>query len=333
MSQAPSESFKRARPSLAQSATNMSLWVSLAASVLILGWFYFFVPRYGAGRAMSAVSWIWSAWNDETGYEHGPLAPVVIIGLIIYRLKEIKAAVTQGSHVGLISVLLGSLIYLVAFRTLQPRIVFAALPFLLWGAAHCLWGWRVAKILAFPLFFFFLAIPFPSFQQYTTHLQMLATSMAHHGSSLFGVETYVEGTVILPTKGDWKPLDIAGGCSGIRSLMALLMVSAAWAYIAKIAYWKKIILFLSAVPLAIIGNAMRITSIFVIAEYGNADFAVNTWHDWSGLLLFYPISLVMLLLIHSLFEGRIPWKNLSKKQVTKKIVTSNFNSQRKSSEP
>jgi exosortase len=157
--------------------------------------------------------------------------------------------------------------------------------------------------------------------------------MAHHGSSLFGVETYVEGTVILPTKGDWKPLDIAGGCSGIRSLMALLMVSAAWAYIAKIAYWKKIILFLSAVPLAIIGNAMRITSIFVIAEYGNADFAVNTWHDWSGLLLFYPISLVMLLLIHSLFEGRIPWKNLSKKQVTKKIVTSNFNSQRKSSEP
>ena len=45
----------------------------------------------------------------------------------------------------------------------------------------------------FPLFFFWLAIPLPSFQQATTHLQLLATSMAHHGAALFGVETIVQG--------------------------------------------------------------------------------------------------------------------------------------------
>ncbi|MEI8343024.1 MAG: exosortase/archaeosortase family protein, partial [Verrucomicrobiota bacterium] len=193
--------------------------------------------------------------------------------------------------------------------------------FILWGSAWYLWGWRVAKILTFPLFFFWLAIPLPSFQQATTHLQLLATSLAHHGSGLFGVETYVEGTKVLPLKGNWKPLDIATGCSGIRSLMALLMISATWAYIAKMALWKKALLFLSAFPLAILGNALRVISIFVIAEYGNAKWAAGTWHDWSGLLLFYPFSLLLLLVIHSLFEGGLPWKKSNQRQLRRMIVT------------
>ena len=145
--------------------------------------------------------------------------------------------------------------------------------------------------------------------------------MAHHGSGLFGVETYVEGTKVLPLKGDWKPLDIAAGCSGIRSLMALLMISAAWAYIAKMALWKKVLLFLSAFPLAILGNALRVTSIFVIGEYGNAEWARTTWHDWSGLLLFYPFSLMLLLAIHSLLEGGLPWKKHNQRQLRRVVVT------------
>ena len=90
--------------------------------------------------------------------------------------------------------------------------------------------------------------------------------------------------------------------------MALLMISAAWAYVAKMAMWKKVVLFLSAFPLAILGNSLRVISIFVIAEYGDADWARTTWHDWSGLLLFYPFSLMLLLVIHSLLEGGLPWK-------------------------
>lgn len=173
----------------------------------------------------------------------------------------------------------------------------------------------------FPLFFFWLAVPLPSFQQATTHLQLVATSMAHHGASLCGVETTVQGNMIAPVNGNWEPLEIAAGCSGIRSLMALLMISAAWAYVAKIAMWKKVVLFLSAFPLAILGNSLRVISIFVIAEYGDAKWARTTWHDWSGLLLFYPFSLVLLLVIHSLLEGGIPWKIQNRRTVSRVMVT------------
>jgi exosortase len=179
----------------------------------------------------------------------------------------------------------------------------------------------VARLLLFPLFFLWIAIPLPTFQQATTHLQLLATAMAHYGSGLLGVETYTQGTTILPVKGDWKPLSIAHGCSGIRSLMALLMISAAWAYLARMAMWKRILLFLSAFPLAIAGNALRVISIFVIAEHGNAEWASTTWHDWSGLLLFYPFSLMLLLALHSLLEGGAPWKANQRRQLRRTVVT------------
>lgn len=295
------------------------MWLTVGLCVAVIFWFYGIVPRFGPLRDVSTFGWLRSAWNGETDYEHGVLFPFVIVGLIVYKWRDLKAAATEGNLWGLAVVFIGVVFFAAGYRTLQPRITAGALPFLLWGSALYLWGWRVAKILLFPLFFFWLAVPLPSFQQATTKLQLIATSLAHHGSGLFGVETYVEGTKVLPVKGVWKPLDIATGCSGIRSLMALLMISAAWAYVAKIAMWKKIILFLSAFPLAIIGNALRVTSIFVIAEYGNAEWASGTWHDWSGLLLFYPFSLMLLLGIHTLLEGGLPWRREKKVAVRRTV--------------
>lgn len=300
--------------------TSPGMIVSVILSLAAIIWFFGFEARFGGNRSQSVFSWLESAWNGENDYEHGILFPFVIAGLIIYQFKTLRSVAGKGSYLGLAAVFVGVILYAVSYRTFQPRIAAGALPFILWGSCYFLWGWRVARILAFPFFFFWLAVPLPSFQQATTHLQLLATSMAHHGSGLFGVDTRVVGTTILPVDGDWKPLDIATGCSGIRSLMALLMISATWAYVAKIKMWQKVVLFTSALPLAIIGNALRVTSIFVIAEYGDEKWASGTWHDWSGLLLFYPFSLALLLILHSLFEGGLPWKKNRKRLLRREKV-------------
>jgi exosortase len=302
---------------------NWGLWVSVGVTSLVLIWFFCIETRYGPGHGRSALGWLRSTWTPVTDYEHGKIVPFVIIGLIVYRFRDIRALIQPGSLWGMAWIVLGCLFYLAAYRTLQPRVAVGGLPFILWGSVLYLWGWQVAKILAFPLFFIWIAIPLPSFQQATTHLQLLATYLAHHGSGLFGVETFTKGTMVLPVEGDWKPLSIAHGCSGIRSLMALLMISAAWAFVAKFSLWKKAILFLSAIPLAIIGNSLRIISIFLIAEYGDQKWASTTWHDWSGLLLFYPFSMFLLLMIHSLLEGGLPWKKGKRRQVRRVSVQRN----------
>lgn len=321
MSSPQSETASEGLPFADGETLERSYWGPLVVSVLVLLWFYGFESRYGPGRSQSAFDWIWSAWNPETDYEHGPLFPLIIAGLIFHSFRSLRSVAGKGSFWGLAVVLLGALFFAAGYRTLQPRVTMGALPFLLWGSAWYFWGWRVARMVVFPIFFFWAAIPLPGFQQATVQLQLFATSMAHHGASLFGVETIVRGTEISSAHGKWDPLEIAGGCSGIRSLMALLMISAAWAYVAKMAMWKRVFLFLSAFPLAILGNSLRVTSIFVIGEYGDADWARNTWHDWSGLLLFYPFSLLLLLMIHTLLEGGMPWKKSNRRQVRRVMVT------------
>lgn len=297
------------------------VWVfPLAGVLLVLVWFLAVEERYSGDRGQSVVSWLLSAWNEENDFEHGPLFPLIIGGLIWYRWKDIRASMGEGSAWGLAVVAVGALMYLVGYRTLQPRVAIASLPVLLWGSSLFLWGWQAARWLFLPVFFFWLAIPVPAFQQATNFMQILATKMAHLDSGLFGVETIVEGNEISSVDGKWEPLEIAKGCSGIRSLMALLMISGAWACLAKMALWKRGILFLSAIPLAILGNALRVTSVFVIAEYGDSDWARNTWHDWSGLVLFYPISLACLFGIHSLLEGGMPWKKAKRRAVRRVIV-------------
>jgi exosortase len=147
----------------------------------------------------------------------------------------------------------------------------------------------------------------------------MSTHLAQWGSELCGIETVVRGTQIYSANDAWKPLEINEGCGGIRSLMALLMISSVWAYLAKVSLWKKAVLLLSAFPLAILGNMLRLTSIFVISQYGNAEFAANTWHDWSGLVIFYPISLFLLLMVHSALEQGLPWRRPRKKEVRRVV--------------
>ncbi len=307
------------------SGVKWGLIASAIVTLVVVFWFYCFVDRFGHRNSLSALSWLLGTWQPRTDLEHGKFVPFLAIGLITYRFREIRQSIDQGSWIGVGAVAFGCLCYFAAYRTIQPRIAIVGLPFILCGIAYALYGWRVTKLVAFPLFLILGVIPVPSFQQATTELQLLATQMAYHGSALFGVETYTQGTTILPIKGDWKPLSIAHGCSGIRSLMALFMISAIWAYIAKISLWKKAVLFLSAIPLAILGNALRIISIFVIAEYGDAKWASTTWHDWSGLLLFYPISLFLLLVVHSVLEGGLPWRRTKKKKLIRRSVSGKAN--------
>ncbi|MDB6079046.1 MAG: exosortase [Akkermansiaceae bacterium] len=295
-------------------------WIGPILCGLVILYFYGIVPGFAKNQVFSSLRWMVSTWNKENDYEHGYLVLPIMLGLVVWQWKRLRASVGAGSSWGLPVLFLGVLLYVAGFRCGQARLTIGGLPFVLWGSALFLWGWQTAKLLLFPIFFFWVAVHVPQFSQATNFLQILSTKLAQAGCSLFGVKTQVLGTQIFSASGKFKPLEINEGCGGIRSLMALLMISSVWAYVADISLWKKALLCLAAVPLAIFGNMLRLTSIFVISEYGNADFAAGTWHDWSGLVLFYPISLILLLFVHSVLEGGLPWKKPRKREVSQVVV-------------
>jgi exosortase len=291
---------------------------ALIATALVLAFFFLLLPAYGPGRVNSLFQVLYSSWNSETRYEHGVFFPFIILGLLAYRWKDIRSSYGPGESKGLILLGIGCLLYIVAYRVIQWRVGIGSLPFLISGMIWYLCGRKTFFLTAFPVFYLWLSIPIPDIQQATVPLQNISTALAQKFCQLCGVSTYSAGATIFSTNQNWEPLMIDELCSGIRSLMALLMISSAWAYSARLSLWKRGILLFSALPLSIIGNGLRVASIFVIAEYGNQEFARKTWHDHSGLLVFYPMSLLMMMALHAMLEGWKPWK---KRKVKRTIVT------------
>lgn len=282
-------------------------WAGFIIYLLLVIWIVGLYPGFLSGTH-SAAEWLTTAWNRENDYEHGWMVPLLAGYMLVHACSSLLGTKAAGSLHGLWLAAVGALFCVLAVRTQQGRVAIGALPFLLTGGVWCYWGGRVAARCAFPFFFLWLSIPLPGFQQATVGMQLLATQAAHWGAGLCGVQTIVEGTNITSATGQWDTYSIAGGCSGMRSLMALIMVSIAWGYLAdKLALWKRITLGLSAIPLSIVANAFRVSSIFVCAEYINPAFASKTWHDWSGLLFFFPASLLGLMLLHGLLAGEVPF--------------------------
>ncbi|OYV06364.1 MAG: hypothetical protein CFE26_06665 [Verrucomicrobiales bacterium VVV1] len=301
----------------APSAERQGEWLAVGLTALVLVVFYGVFKHFGPMKGEpAAVTWA-RAWNKESDFEHGWIFPPLVIGLIFWRWKEIAASRSQGEWLGLIVALGGAILYVLSYRTIQWRVAIIGLPFLLTGSAWYLWGRKTALLLAFPFFLTWLAIPVGFLQQGTGGLQLIASKLAHAGSSLCGVTTTLMGNKI--TMADGSGYDVDEGCSGIRSLWALMLIAAAWTYVAKMPLWKKALLFMSSFPIAILGNALRLISVFVMAEYGDTRFARGTWHDWSPLVFFYPFSLFLLLTVHSILEGGLPWKR-SKRHIVRSVV-------------
>ena len=306
-------------PAAHEKFLTVPMLAALVSSGLLLAWPYLAIAEFGPGGNQNGFQWLFSAWNPETDYEHGWLV-IPIIAFMLYHARHcIIRAPKRIDWRGLLLFVPACILLMLSFRVGQPRVAMGALPLIRLGGAWYLAGPQTARICAFPLLFFWLCIPLPSFQQATVELQIIATQFGHLGGSLFGVDTYLQGTNIRSTEGHWDAFNIAGGCSGMRSLMALIMLSAAWAYLSDLKFWKKCVLFLSAIPLAVIGNGVRIASIVVMAEYGDARFAAKTWHDWSGLLFFFPICLLGLACVQSLLAGEMIWNPFRRKKVVVKM--------------
>jgi exosortase len=187
------------------------------------------------------------------------------------------------------------LIYLASVRTLQPRLALGALPLLVVGGAAYAHSWQVARLLAFPAFILYFGIPVPGLTQATNGLQIIATSGAYYLVSLLGIDAVASGNYLRSATDAWG-FDVAEGCSGIRSLMALTLIAAVYGYLVHTEWWKRAVLFLISFPLAIVANTFRVASIVLIAEWFDPEFAGDLYHHYSG-FLFFPFGLAALVLV------------------------------------
>lgn len=266
---------------------------------LIVVYFYGFFQAYGAGGNLSPLIWLRDSWNEETDYGHGFLVGPLILCLLVWRFWKNDPGPREHAGWGLAVFLLGLALWVIAYRVLQARVAVGSLAFVVWGAIWFLLGWRAARWTFLPVFMLCLAVPVPGLIQATNGLQVIATKLGYLGSQIFGVDAILSGTNIeSATQGKWG-FNIAEGCSGIRSLMAMVLISAVYVYLIDLPMWRRVLVFAAALPLAILVNAIRITSIILLAEYVDKDFAAGIYHDWASFFIF-PLGILGMLGVHQL---------------------------------
>jgi exosortase len=284
----------------------IALGVILAITGVIVIYYYGFAAVYSElhNRKSAVIPWMVDSWRPRNDLIHGYVIPFLFVTFVMIAWKDMRKDLVSPSWWGSIFLVVGLMFYVVSVRVIQPRLAIIGLPFLIVGAVQFVCGTAVAKRMLFPSFFWYFAVPVPGIRQATNFLQVWVTESCYTVGTFFGMKLINAGNEIRSATDDWDALNIAEGCSGIRSLMALVMVSAIYAYLTQKQVWKMVFLFACSLPLALLANFFRIFTIVVLAELGFSEFAAGAYHDWAGLLFFFPIALAGLFIIDKLLN----WK-------------------------
>jgi exosortase len=235
-------------------------------------------------------------WGELPDFSHGFLIPFFAAFLLWDKRGELRSATTAPSWGGVWLVALGLFELLLGVFGADLFLQRTSFVLLVAGLVWMLLGRQMLGRVKFVLFVLLLAIPLPTilFNQITFPLQLLASRFASDLLPLAGVPVLREGNIIqLPA----LQLEVAEACSGIRSLMSLFTVAVIYGYFLERGTWRRVLLALAALPIAVAANVARIFGTGLCVQYWDPDKAMGFFHEFSGWLMFL-VSLGCLYLVH-----------------------------------
>lgn len=235
-------------------------------------------------------------WHELPDFSHGFLIPFFAVFLLWDDREQFRSTRIAPSWAGI--VLVSIALFMLLLGRLGADLFFqrTSFIFLLAGVVWTLMGKPMLRRSVFVLFVLLLAIPLPTIvmNQITFPLQLLASRFASDLLTLAQVPVLRDGNIIqLPA----MPLEVAEACSGIRSLMSLFTVAVIYGYFLEKATWRRVVLALSALPIAVTANVARIFGTGLCVQYWDPVKAMGFFHEFSGWLIFL-VSLSCLYLVH-----------------------------------
>ncbi len=285
-------------PALAQVQPKVSM--SLAEDLARRKWLFLIVAAMVVCLYAPNFVKLWSDWGIDENYSHGYIVPVVFGWILWTRREQLAKAEIAPRWWGLVIVVAGIAQLVVGRLGAENFTAHSSLLLVLSGVTIFLFGLEVFRLVAFPIVWLLLMIPIPAivFYSITFPLQMFASAIASKGLDLIGVPNLREGNVIvLPN----YSMGVVEACSGIRSLISLLAVSVLLGFIREMKTWTWFLLMFSAVPIALIVNAIRIAGTGVAGNYLGEKYAEGFFHTFSGWLLFL-LAMAALFGVSALFS-------------------------------
>ena len=256
-------------------------------AILILG----SLPVFWIGFKSLADAW------TTPEYSHGPLIPIISLYLFLRELRKApppKLTVTDRGP-GIAVIVIGLAIAILGNLTRIPDIVTYAMIIWLGGVVLVVFGWERGKRHQLPVLHLIFMLPLPQFLYWklTILLQYLSSALGVWFVSLAGVSVFLEGNII--DLGVYK-LQVAEACSGLRYLFPILSFSYLFAILYRGPVWHKAVLLLSAAPLTVFMNSVRIGIIGILVDRYGIEQAEGFLHFFEGWVIFVICILILFIL-------------------------------------
>ena len=292
------------------SGTNHYPWLVPSAATALLFAILLFLFPYNSGdssinRPLGLALWnIWTITDTDTqDHTYCLLVPLMLGYLIYEKGAQIARMPAQGDSRAIISMVIGLVLFWIGSRAGKQYVGCAGIQLLLLGIINWYWGGAVFRRLLFawaivcfawPLPFLDTAVAFP--------LRMMVSHAADYVLNLVGIATVQDGTALIsaPTAsglalGARFQIDIADPCSGLHSLLPLLMFSSFYCYFFLPKRWQQATVFLSAIPFMIAGNVVRILLLVIGCLLWGSTLAIGTdddpsaYHEGCGFVVFVVV--------------------------------------------
>lgn len=250
------------------------------------GWRFGLPILAAAVLAILAIYWdtaksIAAIWRSSETFAHGYLIVPIALILAWAKRREVAALTPRPDALGFLLLAAAGFAWLAAEAAQVQVLTQYAFVAMVPAAVLALAGRHVAWVLAFPLAFLLLAVPFgeaflPRLMEWTADFTVAALRLT-------GIPVYREGTYFAIPSGQWS---VAEACSGLRYLIASVTVGMLFAYLAYRAWWKRAVFLALSVALPIIANFLRAYMIVMIGHYSSMQLAVGVDHFIYGWVFF-----------------------------------------------
>ncbi len=240
-----------------------------------------------------AIVFMIGQWNlDE--FSHGYVIPFIALFLIWQRREMLRRVEFRGAWGGAAIVAVGLALDVVGRLSALYTIQHIALLLVIAGVVLAMAGWQALKVLGAPLGVLIFMVPLPNIALNTlsSELQLISSSFGVWLIRLGGVPVLLEGNVI--DLGSYK-LEVAQACSGLRYLLPLMTLAFLMACFFRVALWKRVLLFLSSIPLTLVMNSLRIAAIGFMVDQWGAGMAEGLVHQVQGWMMFMLSTAFLLL--------------------------------------
>jgi exosortase len=261
----------------------------------------FGTAQFNYSSTPSLFQWMYTAWGAPAqDSSQGKLIPFVVAILLWVKRRELAETIGGWWWPGLGLVVFSLLLHVFGYVAQQPRISLIAVFFGIYGLVGLVWGWKTLKASFFPFVLFAFCMPFgTSIEKVTLPLQLLMTKITflicHTG---LDVPLIRNGTSLADPTGKIN-FDVAPGCSGIRSFMALLAVTTIFSVLAFKPPWKRAAIVAATIPLVVLCNVVRLVAIILAWKAVNVKAGLFV-HEWFGFVTYMVAVLCLMGVAHLL---------------------------------